>query len=549
MSTVVVLGKIAGIQQFVFATNEAGGGQSKRLRARSLVVSLIAEVAALRILQALRWPLDNVHYVLHGAGKFVLKGRPDAGYQAVVDAERRTMCTWLERHLNGELQLVLASGESEGSAVLAYRNAQQQLHRMSARPRGPDPGEPWESSRLILEPLGTPCSLCGRFKATDDEQDPDTGLRRRICSWCACTWQLGYQLPRAHWLVIRRPATAEDLDLMGYGVTVLHAPQPAIPSGAVALANLLRPEYRPDWCPADHFLERRLIAHVPLDDERRRPLEFTEIAARAAGASLLGVLAADVDNLGTAVDATLAGSHELSKMADLSRSLEEFFAGFLKSMLEMPGRRWQTVYTLFAGGDDLVMVGPWDLMFAFAGQLREWFAERFGTQGLTLSAGLALSKPKRPIRAGVTDAKRLVDVAKTQAAPTEAAPKDQCAALGQLWKWKNHHEIQEAGIRLVRWVEAGEVQRTWLHTLFHLLRERHPHLVLVGTQPAPGPDPLATSRLAHHVSRNYRPASPSRRWAESVIEEFDDSAAPNVRHLPAVLRYALAATRPPAEHD
>ncbi len=549
MSTVVVAGKIAGIQQFVFATNEAGGGQSKRLRARSLVVSLIAEVAALRVLHALCWPLDNAHYVLHGAGKFLLQGRPETGYQAVLDAECRTMCTWLERHLNGELQLVVAAGESEDSAVPAYRDAQQRLHRMAARPWAPDPGEPWDSSRLILEPLAAPCSLCGRFKATEDEQDPDTGLRRRICTWCMSTWQLGHQLPRAQWLVVRRPATAGDLDLMGYGVTILHAPQPAIPSGAVALGNLLRPEHRPDWCPADLFLERRLISHVPVDGDGRRPLEFTEIAARAAGGRLLGVLVADVDNLGTAVDATLAGSPEFSKMADLSRALEEFFAGFLKSMLERPGSRWQTVYTLFAGGDDLVMVGPWDIMFAFAGQLRDWFAERFGSQGLTLSAGLALSKPKRPVRAGVADAKRLVDVAKTQAAQQEVAPKDQCAALGQLWKWKAHQEIQEAAIRLVRWVEAGEVQRTWLLTLFHLLRARHPHLALAGTQPSRCPDPLATARLAHHVSRNYRRASPSRQWAENLIAEFDDPAGPTVRYLPSVLRYALTATRTPTEDE
>lgn len=107
------------------------------------------------------------------------------------------------------------------------------------------------------------------------------------------------------------------------------------------------------------------------------------------------------------------------------------------------------------------MVGPWDIMLEFAGRMRELFAQQFGKRGLTISAGLALLKPKRPIKAAVAEAERLLEDAKTRNAPLESAPKDQLAAFGQLWKWQRHDTILNRAKQLAtgsmrgRWNEAG----------------------------------------------------------------------------------------------
>src|SRR5690606_35031828 len=167
----LVAGKVSGIQQFLFATSEAGGGQARRLRARSFIISLLAEIAALRVLRALGWPADYAHYVLHGAGKFLLVGdaRHDA-MNALADA-RQYICDWLARHANGELQFSLASGSSAGNRLDAYREVQGRLHAARARPWAPDPDSVWDPTRLVLDPLDTPCSLCRSACATEDERD------------------------------------------------------------------------------------------------------------------------------------------------------------------------------------------------------------------------------------------------------------------------------------------------------------------------------------------------------------------------------------------
>ena len=68
----IVLGDISGIQSYVFDVAEEGGGQARRLRARSFFVQLLAEAAALRVRRALGWRPEAV--LLCGAGKFTLRG-------------------------------------------------------------------------------------------------------------------------------------------------------------------------------------------------------------------------------------------------------------------------------------------------------------------------------------------------------------------------------------------------------------------------------------------------------------------------------------------
>ncbi len=265
---------------------------------------------------------------------------------------------------------------------------------------------------------------------------------------------------------------------------------------------------------------------------------------RRAGDHLLGVLKADGDSLGQAIDDILRANSDLRPLDEFSEKLDAFFAGRLKAEIES-GRdpRWRWIYTIFAGGDDLIMVGPWDVMIDFAGRLHELFEAEFKGRRLTISAGLSLGKPKRPIKGAVAEADRLLERAKTE--PKDDA-KDQLACFGQVWKWKDHAAILGAARQLVGWVDAGQMQRGWLHTLLGLVEARHPaRLDSAGKEVRP--DYLATARLAHHA-RNYKDTA-ARAWADQLIRDFDDPTNVGIRYLPAILRYALTATRVPGEKE
>jgi len=521
----IVLGDISGIQSYVFDVAEDGGGQARRLRSRSFFVQLLAETAALRVRRALGWGPEAM--LLCGAGKFTLCG-PSAS-EGLLAAEQQAINDWLRSETRGELRLTLAWADTVESQLAGYQAAQKELLRKKAQPWAPAPGAGWADSRLILDPLDTPCSLCHHARATEEEVDPD-GVRRLVCHTCSRNRVIGQTLPRARWLVIRDAPQAADLPMFGLGIDVVTNDTVRIEPRILAVANLQEPENCPVWCPRDRFMQRRLMAHVPTDDHGA-PVWFTELAKQSQGDPLLAVLKADADSLGLRFE-HLLNNGGLGAMHELSDRLDGFFAGRLRQELAKANGRWQSIYTIFAGGDDLIMVGPWNVMVDFAGAMRQWFADEFPDHGLTLSAGLELMKPKRPIKPTVERAELLLNEAKDSG-------KDRLAAFGQVWPWQDHDAIIAAARKLVAWENVGEIQRGWFHTLLELALVRH-------DEP---PDPLATARLAYHVDRNWKKGTEARRWAERLINDFDDRKQLLVRYLPAIVRYALTATRTRDEED
>ena len=146
---------------------------------------------------------------------------------------------------------------------------------------------------------------------------------------------------------------------------------------------------------------------------------FGCIAAAAAeqddgslGSQLLGVLRADVDNLGLLFSRGTGTRRSLSRMAMLSRMMDLFFSGWVHHTLEHPpdGKRYDHIYTVYAGGDDLCLVGPWDVVIDFSHYLAEKFAEYVGyNPNVTLSAAITVTKPKYPISTAAQQAGEWLD--------------------------------------------------------------------------------------------------------------------------------------------
>ncbi len=82
----IILGDISGIQTYLFDVAEAGGGQARRLRARSFYIQLLAEAAALRVLQTLGWPRDSEHYLCLCESKLPLEARNSVSWYRIIYA-------------------------------------------------------------------------------------------------------------------------------------------------------------------------------------------------------------------------------------------------------------------------------------------------------------------------------------------------------------------------------------------------------------------------------------------------------------------------------
>jgi CRISPR-associated protein Csm1 len=520
----LIAGALSGIQSYLFDVAHEGGRQARRLRARSLFIQIVAECAALRLRHAAGWGPEAV--IISGAGKVLLSGADlsPAAKDAVISSAR-DIARWLLANVGSELRFQLALDEGEGSPAVAYGRVMRQLHAAAlqtlpgtAMPRQPE-GAVW-----VLEPVLAPCAICHRRSGERNDLDEDTGEPRLVCRRCEDDLAIGGRVIRANYLVLRcAPRSGDDIDVLGYGVSFGNT----LPDDDYLVAATLR---EPDdhgrsspKPPPERRLSRRVARHTP-------DLEFMDLAEHALGAPLLAVLRMDVDSLGSHIDRTLTRAQDFLALRALSADLDEFFSTTLDAELSRP--EWNLVYTIFSGGDDLLLVGPWSLMLSYAGHVQRLFSRHF--PDLTLSAGVALIKPKRPIRHAAFLASERLEDAKTKG----RAPKDQCAALGEIWKWSVHRDIIDGGQRLAGWVENGLAQRAWLHTLLELSEARM------------GGDAGATARLAYHVARNYpseRDPHPHRaalrQWADRIVDDFDTQRSPETWYLPAIVRYALLATR------
>ena len=110
----------------------------------------------------------------------------------------------------------------------------------------------------------------------------------------------------------------------------------------------------------------------------------------------LGVLRMDVDNLGQIFSKGFSEQKQtFSRLSTLSRSLDYFFKGYLNIIWK---KFSDNTFIIYAGGDDLFIVGKWDVIINMAKQIRDDFKEwTCHNPNMTISGGVAIVTSKFPI--------------------------------------------------------------------------------------------------------------------------------------------------------
>ncbi len=226
------------------------------------------------------------------------------------------------------------------------------------------------------------------------------------------------------------------------------------------------------------------------------------------GKPFLAVLKADVDRLGFLFGFGLRDPHDLKKdratlshYASLSRMLDLFFTGYLQERLR---HDYPHTYTVYAGGDDLLLIGPWRQMIALATDLREQFRRYVGSNpNITLSAGLALCKANQPLNRTVWEAEERLE----QAKDANDGERDRVSLLDdQPVTWSELSPLLAKAETLNEWLRAGWLNTALVYKVLHFAEER---------RRAEQPDEHGNLSLAH---ANWRA-----RWAYHLARNVRDS--------------------------
>ena len=478
---------ISGIQKALFRL--AGrSGASRILRARSFLIGQTVEAALHLLLERLGLPFSTV--LIHAGGKaeLLLPDLPDLLQR--VEEIRAVLDGWMIEHWQGDLGLVLAAGPAfaaseflgrgkAGEVAEGYRQQRarlaEALEQAKLRPFSAWRGGGGHVGTGVVaapfDPAHGACATCGVRPAVV-QTSLDGTWRCRVCDAAYC---LGQALPKSQGYVLLAPESETEAPAALPGALKL-APWLAHGSEAVSATSFSRKDagsavYRPPaYVPRISDPEDRRYRHAGVSPDEGEAsstdalMTFGHIAAEALeevngrilGRDLLGIVKADVDRLGAIFAEGLGRDRSPARIAQLSRLIDGYFAERLPWLLE---HEFPATYTVYAGGDDLLLVAPWRFALPLSLRLREDFgAFAGGNPNLTLSAGIAFVHLKHPLALAVEEAEEALTAAK-------GAGRDRCGVFGRTLAWDQVRATLDLSKRLTGAVRAGQLPPTFLHSM------------------------------------------------------------------------------------
>lgn len=499
-----------GIQDFVFSEGgESARGRTKTLRGRSFMVSLFSELAAHEICRTLGLPHTSV--VLNAAGKFTLvcHNTPEAK-DAVIAAEKR-INDWLIKQFFGAntfgISLVDASADDFVSgrfpalwSRLVALVERRKYTRFNLKQHGGAVPEYLKTFDNTLKP--SLCPFCGKRPSTAGAMPTVEEGADDSCSVCRDNVFIGKNIVKREKYQsedgigrVRLAVTTKDAELadsimepifdryrIGFTTglmkeearnrSLLRYWQIASDTGGVEKHMIIaRKEiggYVPVYSEADEY-DDRVTAGRKTDSRKEEmidqiilgaPKTFHHIAASAQlpdeksksgfrGIEALGVLKADVDNLGLIfAEGTDPKLMSLSRLATMSRQVNAFFSLYVPHCLEsMP--EFSNIYTVFAGGDDLFLIGPWNCIADFAVFLnRQFRAYVCDNPDITISAGISLHKPGEPLGTIAESAEEALESSKH-------GGRNRLTMFGETVTWEEADELDAIRRTIEAWRNDG----------------------------------------------------------------------------------------------
>ncbi len=431
-------GDTSGIQEFIFTVSSKAA--AKGLRGRSFFLQLVGDAIIRRLLDELALPTANLIYA--AGGNFLLLA--PVGIENKLKTIRREVNEALLAGTQGQLRMVLGWSEMAATAVTNPTQWQQAINRVKEsqqadkqRPLAQVAHDNWQS---VFGPMNDGgkcyCAVCHRgltegegVKRDDDE----------FCPLCASFSDLANDIRHDDlWLALKRETAVPHQEwawllyqISGYAYRFSDKPTPTADKlyrlnntdflrgqahGFRLLANVTPTITEKDM----EYIEKEVKAKRLSYGGDRLPekghiRDFDVLARDSKGVDWLGVLRMDVDNLGKLFSQWLPARNMLTTSA-LSSSLEQFFSGHLNRIVRengtvsREGEERLAAYIIYAGGDDLFIVGAWQLLPKLAQAIHEQFRAYTNNDHLTISAGIGLMpRSKYPLYLAAKDAHKALD--------------------------------------------------------------------------------------------------------------------------------------------
>lgn len=402
----------SGIQQFIY--NISSKSALKGLRARSFYLEILMETFVDELLERLNLSRANVLYT-GGGHTYLLLANTESTKENISKIIEELNEWFIDTFDNS---LYAAEGYSECSANDlknipdgSYKNVFATISKMISNRKTR------RYSANQLRKLNTPdfsdhsreCVICHRMGSLNGENQ---------CELCSALIKLSDMIldRGSHFVIVNENCNEERIKMpFGYFLT---AQSPEKIKNYIENGCYVRSYSKNKDCTGKSFSKNLWIGNYSGAGN------FDALVNNSRGIKRLGIIRADVDNLGqsfvSGFSETGGGKYEtITRTSVFSRRLSEFFKYHINYVLEHgefhlfdgDTHEKRNAAIIYSGGDDLFIVGGWDDIIGFAVDL--YNALRKYTQDtLTVSAGIGLYHKSYPIYSFAGETEELEEFSK-----------------------------------------------------------------------------------------------------------------------------------------
>ncbi|SNR65804.1 type III-A CRISPR-associated protein Cas10/Csm1 [Desulfurobacterium atlanticum] len=489
-SFLILSGDFSGIQKFIFSRyGESKKEAAKILRAKSLAVSLALEIVIDEIVKTFN--VNRSVILLNAGGKFkaIL---PDINGEEKIKTLKRKMEEKLIKNHYGILSINLAFVKAE-EKDFEKENFRKKLEELSLK----EAEEKFKTFEIkdtdrfaitnYIDSLHgeQPCEICGLRPRENSKNS---------CSLCNHLSDIGKNLPKSTFMVIKPsekfyPLPEIELYEANDKEELLNRYREIEPDEDVLIFSI-------DDTVCSSIPVANINVHLPKNNGKiedvvkicmqEKEIENTSIKTfeqlgceslqeengEIYGKPFIAVLKADVDNLGFIFldgfleerssnengEEKVNNLYSVSRVMYLSRMMNYFFTAVLTEKIK---RDFPDIYTVFAGGDDLFLIGPWEQIIKFTKEMRKEF-KRYTADNpdITISSGIFITKPSIPVYSLAEGGEEQLEIAKKK--------KNRVAVFNKSVTYEDFCKLLEISEKLEKEIKEGKVSTALAYRLIEL---------------------------------------------------------------------------------
>ncbi|MYF56311.1 type III-A CRISPR-associated protein Cas10/Csm1 [Candidatus Poribacteria bacterium] len=439
----LIKGDISGIQNFLYHIQSDGA--SNQLRGRSFYLQLLTEAIANWVLKQFDLPITNL--LLASGGHFYILA-PYTKAKDELDTLRQRISQKLWKLHRGDISCILADISIKARDFKAenfsnkWREVSEKIQQRKQ--------QKWSEmdAQQMFENLFDPDQNSAVGDSDENEKD---------------YWkfdELGKQLRNATYMIAFEVAdestNSEELTwndaIITFGLDIHicedtnERPESEHAKHAIvyrfAETDFLTGIEKYQWDGISESYDFRIfkpvIARRHDTEDLEKIADYNYLAEASEGVHWLGALRMDVDNLGTVFKEKLKNA-TISRHATLSRELRLFFEGYVPQLCKEHNKssKKEILELIYAGGDDLFLVGGWSALPEIAQKIRSEFHHFVTGNHVTLSGGIAIEHMKFPLYQFAERSGNAETAAKS------LDKKNAITFLQQPMKWKEFAEVNE----------------------------------------------------------------------------------------------------------